>query len=74
MAGMFIEGMAGIENTARTSASGTGEPSVPVTITTTVFLPALGGFGSVATSIEMPPETASVFDAAAGSAERLPDD
>ena len=47
IAGMFIEGIAGIVNTAFTFRDSTGEPSGFLTVTTTVLSPLAGGFGSV---------------------------
>jgi len=45
MAGMFIAGIAGIENTAVTVASVTGAPFRSVTITSIALLPDSGGSG-----------------------------
>ena len=45
IAGMFIAGMAGIENTAVTVASVTGAPFRSVTLTSIVLLPDSGGSG-----------------------------
>src|SRR5690349_21571160 len=41
---MFIDGIAGIENTASTAASVTGLP-FSITMTSTLLLPDTGGFG-----------------------------
>jgi hypothetical protein len=45
IAGMFIAGMAGMENTAVTVASVTGAPFRSVTLTSIALLPDSGGFG-----------------------------
>jgi hypothetical protein len=45
IAGMFIEGIAGMENTVVTVASVTGEPSGRFTVTSRELSPALGGSG-----------------------------
>lgn len=51
IAGMFIEGIAGIENTVVTVASLTGVPSGCLTVTSNVLLPASGGSGSLRNSM-----------------------
>lgn len=45
---MFIEGMAGIENTIVTAPSVSGEPSARFTVTRIALSPFAGGFGSLA--------------------------
>jgi hypothetical protein len=47
IAGMFIDGIAGMENTVVTVASITGEPSGCFTVTSNVLSPASGGSGSL---------------------------
>jgi hypothetical protein len=54
MAGMFIAGIAGIENTAVTTASVTGAPSGCRTVTSIVLSPDFGGSGSLRKSIATP--------------------
>src|SRR5512134_439651 len=48
MAGMFIDGIAGIENTAFTVPSLSGDPSGRLTMTTMLLSPDRGGSGSLA--------------------------
>ena len=51
IAGMFIAGIAGMENTAVTDASLTGEPSAPLTVTSIALSPDFSGSGSLRKSI-----------------------
>jgi hypothetical protein len=50
IAGMFIDGMAGIDSTTLTAASVTGAPSGCLTLTISVLSPAEGGLGVVVKS------------------------
>src|SRR5215204_556483 len=52
---MFIDGMAGIENTALTVPSARGEPSGCFTVTTKLLSPDFGGSGSLANVTVMSP-------------------
>jgi hypothetical protein len=54
IAGMFIDGIAGIENTASTVASVTGDPFGPVTTTSKVLSPDAGGLGSLRNATATP--------------------
>src|SRR4029453_13384118 len=59
---MFIEGIAGIENTAFTSPSVSGEPSACLTVTTKRFSPLFGGLGSLANAMSIPPVAGPVAE------------
>src|SRR5215204_2386108 len=52
---MFIDGMAGIENTALTVPSARGEPAGCFTVTTKLLSPDFGGSGSLANVTVMSP-------------------
>src|SRR5262245_36669456 len=68
---MFIDGIAGIENTAFTLPSVKGVPSDCFTVTTKLLSPLLGGFGSLASVIVNPPvacdAAGAVLDAGASA-------